>query len=74
MRKYLNFENIKIVAVTKDAESYRQDLVSNKPSPITYVSPVSQSILEEDKIIQVYKLDAKPEKFKIVPVDLIFEK
>jgi len=74
VRKYLNFENIKIVAVTKDAESYKQDLVSNKPSPITYVSPVSRSILEEDKIIQEYRLDAKPEKFKIVPVDLIFEK
>jgi len=74
IRKYLNFENIKIVAVTKDAQSYMQDLVSNKPSPISYVSPVSQSILEEDKIIQEYRLNAKPENFRIMSVDEVFEK
>ncbi|CUT05211.1 zinc protease [Candidatus Kryptobacter tengchongensis] len=74
IRKYLNFENIKIVAVTKDAKSYMDDLISNKPSPITYVSPVAQSILDEDKIIQEYKLNAKPESFKIIPVDEVFEK
>lgn len=74
IKKYLNFENIKIVAVTKDAQSYMQDLISNKPSPITYVSPVSQSILDEDKIIQEYKLNARAENFKIIPVDEVFEK
>ncbi|MFN3135473.1 MAG: M16 family metallopeptidase [Candidatus Kryptonium sp.] len=74
IKKYLNFENIKIVAVTKDAQSYMQDLVSNKPSPISYVSPVSQSILEEDKIIQEYRLNAKPKNFRIMSVDEVFEK
>ncbi len=72
IRKYLQDKNVKFAIITKDAEDLRQRLINNTPSPITYDAPKPPEILEEDKIIQVYKLDFKPEKVKIVPVEEVF--
>ncbi|MFW6140132.1 MAG: M16 family metallopeptidase [Acidobacteriota bacterium] len=62
IRKYLNYKNLYIAVVTQDAESFKEDLVTNTPSPITYSSPnMPKEILREDLFIQEFPLDVKPE-------------
>lgn len=75
IKKYLNFENMYIAMVTQDAESLRENLIANTPSPITYNNPhMPQEILKEDLLIQSFPLDVKPEKVKIAPASEFFQK
>lgn len=74
IQKYLNFDNLYIALITQDAESFKEVLVNNTPSPITYANPnMPEEILEEDKIYQVFPLDVKPEKVRIVPATSFFQ-
>lgn len=74
MRSHLQYKNIKIAVVTKDAESLRSAMLSNAKSPVTYASPVSKEILEEDKQIEVYPLKVNAQKSRIVSNNDMFEK
>lgn len=73
IRKYLKSDSMRIVIITKDAEALRDAIVSNKPSPITYNSPKPKEITDEDKVIENYKVNAKPEDVVVVPVEKVFE-
>lgn len=73
IRKYLKSDAMRIVIITKDAEALRDAIVSNKPSPITYNSPKPKEITDEDKVIEAFKINVKPEDVVIVPVDKVFE-
>lgn len=64
---------MQIVMITKDAETLKNALVSNAASPLKYNSEKSQDILNEDKIIENYKLALKPADVTITPVERIFE-
>jgi len=61
------------VIVTKDASGLRDAIIKNEPSPITYNAPKPKEILDEDKIIEGYKINVKPSDVVIVPVDKVFE-
>jgi len=62
IRKYLNTKNLYIAVVTQDAELFKENLVANTPSPITYSNPnMPDEILREDLVIQEFPLDIKPE-------------
>ncbi|UCE22924.1 MAG: hypothetical protein JSV46_12175, partial [Candidatus Aminicenantes bacterium] len=75
IKKYLNFENIYIALITQDAESFKNALVNNTPSPISYANPnMPKEILEEDKIYQVFPLDVKPENVRIAQAISFFQK
>ena len=71
IRKHLRAEDLDIVVITKDARSFRRILRSGRPSAIKYVSPKSQHILEEDRIIGRYKLDLG--SIEIIPINSVFE-
>jgi zinc protease len=73
IRKYLKSDAMRIVMITKDAEGLREAIVANKPSPITYNSPKPKEITDEDKVIEVFKINVKPEDVVIVPVGKVFE-
>ena len=73
IRKYLKSDAMRIAIITKDAEGLRDAIVNNKPSPITYNSPKPKEITDEDKVIENYKLNLKPEAVVIVPVEKVFE-
>jgi zinc protease len=73
IRRYLKSDRMRVVVVTKNAESIRDAILKNTPSPITYNSPKPKEIIEEDKIIQAYKVVVKPEDITIVPVAQIFQ-
>ncbi|MBD3414262.1 MAG: insulinase family protein [Candidatus Aminicenantes bacterium] len=62
IKKYLNFKNLYIAVVTQDAESFKENLIANTPSPITYSNPnMPEDILTEDLIIQEFPLVVNPE-------------
>ena len=73
IKKYISAKNLKIAIVTSDAKSLREALLSNAPSPITYKSPVAESIIEEDKAISTLPLGINAEKTRVVPVNMLFE-
>ena len=73
IRKYLKSDAMRIVMITKDAAGLREAIMTNKPSPITYNSPKPKEITDEDKVIEVYKINVKPEDVVIVPVEKVFE-
>ena len=72
IKKYLVTNRMRIVVVTKDAESLRDAILANKLSPMTYNSPKPQAILDEDKVIQAYPIDVRPEQVRITLVEQVF--
>lgn len=73
IRKYLKSDAMRIVMITKDGAGLREAIISNKPSPITYNSPKPKEITDQDKVIETYKINVKPEDVVIVPVEKVFE-
>ncbi|MEK6405956.1 MAG: pitrilysin family protein [Acidobacteriota bacterium] len=74
IKKHLQADNVKIAVVTKDADAFKQAAVDGKPSPISYTSLPPKEILDEDKIIESYKLNFNQKKVEVVPVDKVFQK
>ncbi|HEY9231342.1 MAG TPA: insulinase family protein, partial [Blastocatellia bacterium] len=73
IKKYLQADRVKIVVVTQDAKDFRARAVSGQPSPISYTSPPPKEILEEDKLIESYKLNLDPKRATVVPVEQVFQ-
>jgi zinc protease len=73
IRQHLKSDRMRVVIITKDAEGLRDAIVSGKPSPITYNSPKPQEIMDEDKVIQAYRVNVKPNQVAIVPVEGVFK-
>ncbi|MEP6636484.1 MAG: pitrilysin family protein [Acidobacteriota bacterium] len=73
IHKYLKSDAMRIVIVTKDAEGLRKAILSGAPSPITYNSAKPEEIMDEDKVLSVYKINVKPEDVGIVKIDRVFE-
>lgn len=69
----LQSDNMHYVFITKDAKDMKQRLASDKTSPLKYNSDKPQALLDEDKIIESYKLDLDAKNIKVVPVDKVFE-
>ena len=74
IKKYWQYGNMDIAIITKDAESFKDALVKNTPSPITYKMEKPAEILSEDKEISTFPLNIKPENVKVVPVAELFVK
>ena len=76
IKKYLDNKNIKIAVVVDDGkgEDLLNALESNAPASIKYSSAVAQSILDQDKLIEVFPLEVNKEKSKVVKVSDLFEK
>jgi zinc protease len=74
IKKHWQTANLRIVAITKNAEAFAAALAANAPSPITYSSPKSDAVIEEDKTISSYPLQVKRENIRVVPVADLFLK
>ena len=74
IKKHLQADNVKIVVVTRDAEGFKKAALDGKASPINYTSMPPREILEEDKIIESYKLNFNPKKVEVIPVAQVFQK
>lgn len=73
IRQHLKTDRMRIVVVTKDAEALRDAITSNTRSPIKYNSPKPKEIEDEDRVIEAYRIDVKPEQITVVPVERVFQ-
>jgi zinc protease len=73
IRRHLKSDRMRIAIVTKNANALRDTIVKNIPSPIKYNSPKPKDIMNEDKNIEAYKINVKPEDVVVSPVDHVFE-
>ncbi len=73
IKKYLASNSMTVAMVTKDAEGLRRDILAGKTSPIKYNAQPPQNILDEDKIIQDYKINVSPANVTVTSVEKVFE-
>ncbi len=73
IRRHLQSENIKVAAVTADAQAFKEALLNNTPSPISYSGSVDESVTTKDEIVKNYQLNINPDRVFIVPVNEMFE-
>jgi len=75
IRKYLDPDNVLIAVVTQDAEALKAALTANAPSPVRYANPnMPKDVLDEDAVIQAYRLDVKAEAVRTAPAAEFFQK
>ena len=74
IKKYWQYGNMQVAIITNDAKSLKDALVKDSPSPITYKTPKSESVMNEDKEISIFPIKVKSENVKIVPVTDLFVK
>jgi zinc protease len=68
IRRYLNPDQACVAIVTADAEGFKNDWISNAPSPPAYRNaPPAPDVLEEDRAIQLFPLDVRPETVLLRP-------
>ncbi|TAK64339.1 MAG: insulinase family protein, partial [Bacteroidetes bacterium] len=76
IKKYLNNNAMKIAVVVDEGKGTEllTLMQTNAISPIKYQSPVSQSILEQDKVIESFPLKVNKEQSKVVKSSDLFER
>jgi zinc protease len=73
IQRHLAPNRLRIVIVTKDPKPFQDAVARNTPSPITYNSPKPKDIMDEDAVIQAYRIDVKPADVTVVPVEKVFQ-
>jgi zinc protease len=73
IRKHLGAAGLNIVVVAKNCEELKKMFLDGAPSPMTYNSPKPPEVLEEDKIVERWKIDLPPDAVRILPVEKVFE-
>jgi zinc protease len=73
IKRHISATNLKVALVTENGEALKEAMLKNAESPITYTSPVSERILEEDKTIARLPLKINAAKTRVVPVNMLFE-
>ena len=72
IKKHLQYDNMEIAFITQDANGLKDALVKDTVSPISYSTPKSMEILEEDKSIISFPVKIKAENIKIKKVEELF--
>jgi zinc protease len=74
IKKHLQYQNIKIAMITKNADSLKETFINDAASPMIYQSPKPDAVLEEDKAIEKFPLKVDADKVKVFKVDEMFVK
>ena len=72
IRRHLQADNLAVAIVTRDAEAFRDELLSGEPSSVTYNTEVGEAILAEDDAIKSYPLAINRDRVRVVPVAEMF--
>jgi len=72
IRRHLRAENLGVAIVTRDAEAFRDELLSGEPSSVTYNTEVAPEILAEDFEISGYPLTINSDRVRVMSVDEMF--
>jgi len=75
IRKHLDPRRLTIAIVSDNAKALRAELLSGKPTPITYdTQDTPAEVLAQDKSIAGFPLPITASRIKIVPAGVMFEK
>jgi zinc protease len=69
----LQYDNMYIVFITRDAEGMKQKLLSGAPTPITYSSEKSAEHMAEDAEIASFPIPVEAENITIIGINDVFE-
>lgn len=72
IKKHWQYGDLEIVFITNNAAELADALANDKPSPISYSTPKSAEILEEDKEIINFSVKIDPASIKILKLDDLF--
>ena len=72
IRRHLQYDDLAIAVVTRDAEAFRDALLAAAPSPATYNTAVTEEIQAEDALIEGFDLAINPDRVRVVPVEEMF--
>jgi zinc protease len=73
IRRHLRSDRLHVVVVTPEAEQWKNRLLGNDPSPMTYNAAKPDDIVKEDRLVEKKILAWKPDAVRVIPVDQIFE-
>jgi zinc protease len=74
LRRWIEPERLRIVAVARDAQGLRQALLADAPVSLSYTAEkVAPAVAADDEKISAFKLRLAPEQVEIVPVGKLFE-
>jgi zinc protease len=75
IQKHLDPKRLTVAIVSDNAKALRAQLLSGKPTPLTYdTKDTPAEVLEQDKSIAAFPLPLTPSKIKIVSAEGMFEK
>ena len=75
IRKHLDPKRLTIAIVSDNAKTLRAQLLSGKPTPMTYdTRDTPTEVLERDKSIEAFPLLLTPNRVKILPAGVMFGK
>jgi zinc protease len=74
VRRHLDSDGMYLVFITRDAEGFRQKLLSGEATPITYAGPQPDRILAEDRIIARYPIPVRAEDITVLRIEEVFER
>jgi zinc protease len=73
IRNRLQFKDMWVVVITKDAERFKKKLLSGNSTPISYKGPQTKEVLDEDKTIASYPIPVEERNIKIIHINDVFE-
>ncbi|MBK8977811.1 MAG: insulinase family protein [Planctomycetes bacterium] len=74
IREHLRSDRLQLVVVTDDGARFRDALLGDAPTPISYETPPAADVLAEDAIIERLRIPLRSDDVRIVPVAEVFER
>jgi zinc protease len=73
IQRHLQYGDLYIVMITRDAEAMKEKLLSGVATPITYTGEKSAEHMAEDKLIASFPIPVTAENITIIGIDDVFE-
>lgn len=65
IRRHLRHDRLRIVAVGEGLQDFKNAILENRASPMTYNSPKPEEILEEDKVVERRPIPVRPDAITV---------
>ncbi len=72
--RHLQYDNMYIVLITRDAEAMKDKLLSGVATPITYAGEMSAELMAEDELIASFPIPVTEENITIIGINEVFER
>ena len=72
IRRHLQYDDLAVAIVTRDAGAFRDKLLAGEPSPPSYNTAVTDEIQAEDALIEAFELAINPDRVRVAPVEEMF--